>query len=717
MMGNHRVATLFRSPGLYVAALTLVGLFVRIYRIGARGFWFDEIVFAYAARLPTFGDLLKHVQEWSDHTPLSFFLVWFVRGFGADEAVVRLPFAIAGALSIPALYLLGKTLWNTRVGILAALAYALSPFAVFVSQDTHPYATLMLFSTLQALFAYRAATKGRVFDWLGFGLFMLLNLYNDYLALALVAVTLTFLVITLLGRLARVLQSREQETANKPGIPAPERVNLRNQFLAFAATVATVAILYLSWLSPTLVFLGMPVRTYYSTRTGGATLEDIGNLATGLGFDLLLSAALVVGVLYAAFVLWRKRSAAALLLLIWVWAPLAGLWLLAGDRIFILQTRYFSFLVPAALVLAALGVDRIAVLAQDVYERFTKSKNLGNQYSYYFAFAGLVALIVLTAIPTLINSYSWPKPAPQAFREAARRIIDDSPPGSVAVSVGMWGIKPAPPFTIQGIEHYLWLYKSPIPYLDASLIDEATARQLSNKSATVWGVWALPWPIEAQYIESAADAGLELIQLENIVLVREKAPGGAAGEQLDRLLAWSIGLQRGLIATRALVNPAYKAEALGENVLPPMDAVQIPAQKDRIFNGEEEADRWVLWGSSSLASTGRSLVLNGNNPNQMTNITLSTSKLVPGETYVMSFRYKNVGLKGEQRVYLSTNTGEGLLIETFPYGQGFLCTPNTESGSAFTFVMPENATNALLWLRSTGDGQAEFTGVEIRPVR
>ena len=708
------------SPATALVALTAVGLAARLYELGARGFWFDEIAFAYSARSSTLAQLLAYVGDWGDHTPLSFFLIWLFRGLGGEEAIIRLPFAIAGALGIPAIYLLGQALSRPRVGLLAALLYALSPFAVFHSQDAHPYAPLMLFTTLQMLFAYRAATSSRPLDWAGLALFTLLNFYNDYLALAVTAVATTFLGITLISRLA-IPRKKPQPPGQDSPAPATDQAlpTLRFQVLAALATAAAIALLFLPWLSSTLSFLKMPVRTFYASRPGAANFDDALTLTRNLGIDLLLAILLLIGLLYIVLSLIRERKLSSLLLFIWLAGPLAGFWLLTGSRMFLLQPRYYSFLLPAAFITIALGANWIATLATPVLSRLANRSTTTSppdnvtqpRYLSGVTFTAIVIILLVVAVPTLIGSYSRSKVVPQDYRGAVTRIIDESAPGSIVVSVGMWGLKPAPPpsvFAIQGIEYYLWLYRSSIPYLDASLLDEATVARLANGSedATVWGAWGLPWPINSQALQHAADMGLEVIPFDGLALIRQRAPRASLTQQLDTLLAWGIEVQPGLMAIQSLLNPGYKASALGENILPPFSA----------SSKEERPDTWFLRANSSLATDASSIALTSPVPQGQTNVTISTGKLTPGATYVLLVSYHNTQLTGDQRVYLSTYAESELLIETFPHGTGFLLPPGSDSASAFAFKVPSTATDALLWLRIDGEGTAEFTSVEIRPL-
>lgn len=714
-------------PLTCVVLLTVTGLFVRLYALGARGFWWDEIVFAYSSRISSLGDLMSYAHHWNDRAPLSFVLVWLVRGLGADEVAVRFPFVIAGVLGVPAIYLLGRILAHPRVGIIAATLYTLSPFAVFVSQDAHPYAPLILFTILQMIFVYRAATSSRPRDWAGLALFTLLNLYNDYLALAVAGITSVFLATAFLGRLVLILRNRPESLDESTVTPA-SKVRIREfgiQVAWLLGTAIAVVLFYFPWLSITLAFLQSPVRSFYFARAGPVAFDDIRTLGNSLGFDKVFAIFLLAGVLYCVLTL-HKRPIVGLLLLTWVGVPLAGLWWLAGERMFILQTRYYSYLLPAAFILIAMAAHRLILLVTDSYARFFGAKSASThrssiltRYAPGVASAGIVAILLLLTIPTLIRSYSWPKPIPQQFREATERIIADSPPGSMALSIGMWNLKPAPvtAYPVQGIEYYLWLYRSEIPYLDASLLDEYTVAHLGNRNSIMWGALAIPSPIDQQYVQSAYDLGLELFPMEGITLVRQRAPRDSPAQQLDTLLAWGVALQPGLVATRALLNPEYRTATLGENLLPPISDVQTPARSNNLLNGEQQWDRWVLWANSALAPDGQSLLLSSASAQGETNITLSTRKLMPGATYVLIFHYRNAEFQGRQRVYLSTNEDPDTLIDTYPYGDGFYCLPNSNSASAFAFKVPTITDNELLWLRINGEGTAEFSGIELRPLR
>ncbi|MEO8423560.1 MAG: glycosyltransferase family 39 protein [Actinomycetota bacterium] len=131
-------------PVLLVVAL---GALLRLYRIGAQPLWLDEATSLHFAR-QTLGEL----WSWSTivdpgNPPLYYSLLhgWLV--FGNGEASLRLLSALFGVLTIPLVYALGRTIRDHRLGIVAALLFAISPFQVWYSQEARGYSLLTFGAT------------------------------------------------------------------------------------------------------------------------------------------------------------------------------------------------------------------------------------------------------------------------------------------------------------------------------------------------------------------------------------------------------------------------------------------------------------------------------------------------------------------------------------------------------------------------------------------
>ncbi len=702
-------------PGAWVAFFTCVGLLARLYSLDARGLWFDEVTYAWAVRLNNPGDLIFLAHQFGDPSPLSFFLTWLVRGLGGSEWVVRLPFAIAGTLCIPAIYLLGRELARSLVGLVAALLFALSAFGVFYSQDAHPYSPLLLFTTLQLFFAYRSAIYGCRHDWLGFSIASILNLYNDFLGLIISAVACLFIALVLAGRIAVIARNSDRQPSNASGSAKWRDIAAQSGF-ALASLVA-ISLSYLPWLPSAQFFLSSPFLGFNRLPPGQhGSFADLLGLLRELGFNEFFDILLLIGLGYTLVTFVRGRRPSSLLLLVWLTLPLAGFWLRAGDAMVLLLAQYYSFLFPLALVLIAIGIECLVHSMRSITSFIVRRFALrGSRMAFPLIYGIVLAVVLAQTSAALAASYSWPQITPQDYRGAVDRIIAGSPPGSMVVELGMWGIKPAPSYIVDGIDYYFWLRHSPIKPVDGSLLDERSIADVAN-DAVIWGVVTLPWPLTAEQTRRAADLGLEVTQLQNVDLLRQRAPRGTPAEQMDILLNWGSAMQPGLVATRAMLNPDFRAAALGENLLPPTGDAQVPAHPGNPLNGEPQQDRWALWPGSSL-SRANSFVMHTNEVQPAAGVTLSTRKLLPGMTYILTFHYRNVDFKGNQRVYISTYSASGRLIDTYPYDEGFLCPPKSDSESAFAFPMPPLGSSVILKLQTEGTGTAEFSSIQLQPLR
>jgi mannosyltransferase len=134
--GAHR-------DGLLVLLLTLAALAIRLLDLGGQGLWYDEAYSVFIARLPL-------AQAWQAlvadgvHPPLYYALLRFVLLFGDSEFAVRLPSAVAGALTIPLVYAIGQGSAGRRAGLFAAGLLVVAPFHVWQSRDARMYALLGL---------------------------------------------------------------------------------------------------------------------------------------------------------------------------------------------------------------------------------------------------------------------------------------------------------------------------------------------------------------------------------------------------------------------------------------------------------------------------------------------------------------------------------------------------------------------------------------------
>jgi hypothetical protein len=138
---------------LPLLAIVALGSSLRMYQIGSKGLWIDEAFSVWLARRP-WGEMLRWVGSVDQHPPLYYALLHgWVRVFGDGEASVRSLSAFLGTLTIPVMYVLGRRLFDDRVGLVSALILATSPFHIRFAREARMYALLTLSGAL-ALYAF-----------------------------------------------------------------------------------------------------------------------------------------------------------------------------------------------------------------------------------------------------------------------------------------------------------------------------------------------------------------------------------------------------------------------------------------------------------------------------------------------------------------------------------------------------------------------------------
>ncbi|TMB93368.1 MAG: hypothetical protein E6J40_15290, partial [Chloroflexi bacterium] len=112
--------------GLGASGLLLIFLLaaaLRFFDLGAKGLWLDEVIQAGAARYQSLGEVIAWTR-WDDQMPLLNGITWLMRGALPNDALLRLPSAIAGLLTVVGMYLLGRALFGRRAGLIAAVLTA-----------------------------------------------------------------------------------------------------------------------------------------------------------------------------------------------------------------------------------------------------------------------------------------------------------------------------------------------------------------------------------------------------------------------------------------------------------------------------------------------------------------------------------------------------------------------------------------------------------------
>lgn len=168
---------------LLLAGIFALGLALRFVCLDCYSIWYDEVASIEVAQRglnAIFTDRFgwMHVQ-----TPLHYLQVWLTIQ-PVDPTItsllVRLPSALAGALTVPVVYALGREMFGRTQGLLSALLMALAIVHLDYSQDVRPYAVLT-FLTALSVYCLLIAEKTRSSKWwLAFTLVNVLNILNSY---------------------------------------------------------------------------------------------------------------------------------------------------------------------------------------------------------------------------------------------------------------------------------------------------------------------------------------------------------------------------------------------------------------------------------------------------------------------------------------------------------------------------------------------------------
>lgn len=404
-----------------LAATLVAGAFVRLHMLGAVGLNTDEAVYVgQAAAILDDPALEPYFPLFRAHPLLYQFVLAaaFAMTGGVTDVMARTVSVAVGVVTVWLVFLLGRLLYGTGAGLIAAVLIAFMPYHVIVTRQVLLDGPMTLFATV-ALYAIASYAITGVRTWL-------------YAAGA--AMGLTFLSketgIVLFGAVYTLFAL------------APEiRVRLRDLALSIVAFVAVVASFPLA-----LVLAGGGGQTsaqqYLVWQLFRRPNHDADFYMTVVppAVGLLVMLAAGAGILLAGRrVDWRER-----LLLAWIAVVVAffQLWPVKG----------FQYLLPAAIplvVLAGRGLVALGRLPGERFDRALRARlgSLGVVATLVGPGARTTVLAAVVAGSLLVTSWPLVQPSrsPQLLagaggvpggREAGTWIRDNTPTGSQLLTVG-----------------------------------------------------------------------------------------------------------------------------------------------------------------------------------------------------------------------------------------------------------------------------------------
>ncbi len=170
--------------------ILLLGSFLRIYNIGNESFWGDESATVYTTQQKA-SDIIEDIYTTSVHAseyfesggmPPFYFVIanYWTRLVGLSEAKLRFLSAIFGVISIYIVFLIGKAIFDNRVGLVSALIVSINYLHIQYSQEARPYSLVVLLTLLTVYFIINALKQQKIVYWFAYTLSAVLLIYTHY---------------------------------------------------------------------------------------------------------------------------------------------------------------------------------------------------------------------------------------------------------------------------------------------------------------------------------------------------------------------------------------------------------------------------------------------------------------------------------------------------------------------------------------------------------
>ncbi|MGZ4925275.1 MAG: glycosyltransferase family 39 protein [Halobacteriota archaeon] len=387
----------------------LIGALLRLYHLGTQSIWWDEAFSVWISQL----SLSQIVQRTAVdvHPPLYYFILhYWIAVFGSSEIAVRSLSALFGVLAIPAIYLVGRQLFDKEAGLVGALILALSALNIWYSQEARMYSLMVLLALLSMYFFIRFVQGGTVTTSVGYVASTTLLVYtHNYGWFVVVAQNIYLLTL--------FVSSRDHVSRLRPR--------------HWALLQALLVTLYVPWIP----FLGLQLSHASAelSHIAPPTLRTVFNVFIGYaGMDVLF--ALFVGLsLFSLFTYQKYRGVMG-----WK-APLKALQSYAWDvRVANVEPVYFLVVWLLTINIAPLI---ISVAVQPIYQNlYTIAASLAlyllvakgiRNINHRYAKVAVIGLVVaLMAVPVHTSYTTVIKP--QA-REATSFIDTNAKSGDVVL--------------------------------------------------------------------------------------------------------------------------------------------------------------------------------------------------------------------------------------------------------------------------------------------
>ena len=314
-----------KNPIWLLLPIILVGSLLRFWHLGTWSFWIDEVLTVMDAQQFSMADFRINPIPY-----LAIKLSMWIGGTG--EWGARFIPCLAGIASIPLIFLMGRSLFNTRVGLFAASFLALSSWHLFWSQNARSYVFTFLFAMLTAWSFFLALERDQ---WLLMG--------GSLVAAILLILSHTLSVMLIPALAGYVISLWLLSYFTNTGLRRPIGIRPRNLLIFFLPFALPVSL------------LALPRFRHYLFSGWG--LNEWGRSSLYVLFTLVhgLSVPIAVAAFFTSIT--KPMERAKWFLICYAGVPL--ILFLIASRLLNVAGYYLFFTAPAYFLLAAIGCDRI----------------------------------------------------------------------------------------------------------------------------------------------------------------------------------------------------------------------------------------------------------------------------------------------------------------------------------------------------------------------
>jgi mannosyltransferase len=166
-----------------LAAIVLLAAVLRFSTLGLQSFWYDEAFTPVHVLHAGLGATLRAMVHTENTPPLWYVLIWaWSRIFGTGAIALRSLSALAGLLTVPVAWAIGRELAGRRVALVTAALVAVNPLFVWYSQEARAYALFVLLSAVAMLCFLRVEREPTPRRFAAFALSGSLALLTHYFA-------------------------------------------------------------------------------------------------------------------------------------------------------------------------------------------------------------------------------------------------------------------------------------------------------------------------------------------------------------------------------------------------------------------------------------------------------------------------------------------------------------------------------------------------------